>query len=239
VTNGVLEVQGGGEKDLVGVFAFGAALAVVDQYKMVAVGPGCESDRSGLALCSRGAITSVDVHLGAGNDMLIAQADVPVAAYGDDGDDAMTTLALSGGLAQGPVMFDGGPGDDQLGGGAGGDVLRGGPGADGLDGHAGDDTLEPGPGQDAVADSGGDDTIEALDGEPDFVDCGSGVDTGVFDALDHAEQCELGRLPVTRPAARINSGSWRPWRPWPARPSRPAARPRRASRSTTRDRTGR
>jgi Ca2+-binding RTX toxin-like protein len=202
VRDGVLEIQGGSGKDLVGMYLFdagGPVLAVFDQYKMVTAGPGCRSHPAGPALCALDAIGSVDVHLGAGNDMVIAQSDVPVTAYGEDGDDTMTTLALPGGPPQAPVTFDGGPGADHLGGGAAGDVLRGGPGDDGIDGYGGDDTVDPGPGRDAVADSAGDDVIAAADGEPDFVDCGPGRDTGVFDVFDHAEQCELGQLPATHP----------------------------------------
>jgi hypothetical protein len=196
VSDGVLEIQGGPGNDLVGIYRFDGVLAVADLYKTVTGGPGCRIDAGGLALCPLDAIGSVVVHLGAGDDMLIAQSDVPVTAYGEEGDDAMTTLTPVAGAPQAPVVFDGGPGQDQLGGGAGDDLLRGGIGDDGLDGHGGDDSVDPGPGRDAVADSNGDDTIFAADGEPDFVDCGPGRDTGVFDAIDHAGSCELGQLPA-------------------------------------------
>jgi Ca2+-binding RTX toxin-like protein len=196
VRDGVLEIQGGPGGDLVQLLPVdigGPALAVIDQYKSVDAGSGCVPGAGGWALCARGAIAAIDVDLGPGNDMLIADGDVPVVASGGEGDDAMTALGRPG---QAPVTFDGGPGDDQLGGSPGADVLRGGPGADGIDGHGGSDTVDPGPGRDAVADSGGDDVIDARDAEPDFVDCGPGQDTGTFDAFDHAQNCELGQLPV-------------------------------------------
>jgi hypothetical protein len=175
------------------------ALAVSELYKTVTSGPGCRTGADGLARCEPDAIRSVTVRLAGGNDMFIASSDVPVTAYGEDGDDVMTTLTPTAGAPQAPVVFDGGPGHDQLGGGAAGDVLRGGPGDDGLDGHGGDDTVDPGPGRDAVADTAGADTVVADDGEPDFVDCGPGRDTGTFDPFDRAASCELGRLPVAHP----------------------------------------
>jgi hypothetical protein len=199
VRDGVLKIQGGPDGELIQILPVdvgGPAVAVIDLYRSVDAGPGCVPGAGGWAVCARAAIAAIDVDLGPGNDMLIADGDVPVAASGGDGNDAMTALGRPG---QAPVTFDGGPGDDQLGGSPGADVLRGGPGADGLDGHGGSDAVDPGPGRDAVADSGGDDVIDARDGEPDFVDCGPGRDTGVFDAVDHAESCELGQLPVTQP----------------------------------------
>lgn len=62
-----------------------------------------------------------------------------------------------------PVTLRGGPGDDRLIGGGGGDKLVGGPGNDLLKGFVGDDALFGGPGDDRLLGGSGDD---ALSGGP-------------------------------------------------------------------------
>jgi hypothetical protein len=102
--------------------------------------------------------------------------------FGGPGDDFMSALDESG-----PVLFDGGPGDDVLQGALGPDVLRGGGGADKffLEGRRGD-VIEPGPGRDwVIAEyNRGNDKIRARDGSFDYVGCGAGRDSVVLDGLD-------------------------------------------------------
>ncbi len=102
---------------------------------------------------------SVSVDLGAGNDAL-ATTDV-------------TT----------PLLVAGGPGDDNLAGGAGADVLAGG---------AGNDTLNGGDGADSYFGEAGDDTIEARDGIAERISCGAGSDQARNDFTDILADCERG-----------------------------------------------
>ncbi|HEU4450253.1 MAG TPA: calcium-binding protein [Gaiellaceae bacterium] len=107
----------------------------------------------------------------------------------------------------GPMVIDGGPGNESLiRGGAQGDVLLGGSGNDRLEGQDGndeidggagddfvsgganDDELTGGSGSDGFAGSGGNDVIHAEDGEADSqINGGAGTDTASYDiGLDPA-----------------------------------------------------
>ena len=112
----------------------------------------------------------------AGADRLVVEAvfgprsvnlipDVPTLITGIDsltfnggsGDDE-----LDGSLANGPLLGQGGAGDDGLTGGSGNDTLLGGAGADTLDGGAGDDLLIGGLGPDRLAGGDGADVFRFL-----------------------------------------------------------------------------
>ena len=94
---------------------------------------------------------------GDGNDVLDAPAvDVRVEAFGDAGNDTLTT----------------GSGEDVLLGGTGNDTLTGGAGANSLFGEAGDDTLNGGSGADTMAAGLGNDTY-VVDDAGDLVTEGS------------------------------------------------------------------
>ncbi|WP_170179496.1 calcium-binding protein [Solirubrobacter pauli] len=69
------------------------------------------------------------------------------------------------------------------------------------------DTVVGGAGRDVIRTGGGDDTIDARDGEPDRVDCGTGADTVLADAIDQlADSCERGDpvLPPPGQATLVN-----------------------------------
>jgi Ca2+-binding RTX toxin-like protein len=78
-------------------------------------------------------------------------------------------------------------GADVLRGGKGRDVLRGGAGRDGFAMRAGVELAEPGR-----------DRILARDGKPDEINCGSGRDVAVVDAVeDGVYACEVVREPAS------------------------------------------
>jgi hypothetical protein len=103
-------------------------------------------------------------------------------AFGGSGEDYLSALNEPG-----PVLLDGGTGDDFLQASLGADRLRGGAGADHIlaEGRRGD-VIEPGPGRDRVTGefNSGNDTIRARDGSLDYVECGGGRDTVALDGLD-------------------------------------------------------
>jgi Ca2+-binding RTX toxin-like protein len=87
----------------------------------------------------------------------------------------------------------GGAGADTIHGRGGNDRISGGAGADKLYGEAGNDSIDGGAGIDTVFGGSGNDTINARDGERDTIDCGSGNDKVVADALDVVRGCEQVR----------------------------------------------
>jgi hypothetical protein len=199
VADGVLTVTGGPGTDELQIVADATTapptLVVKQSFAAVLPGPGCSADASGSASCPLDAISLLRVALGDGDDSLQVRVPVPVEAFGEGGDDALLAGEPSPPFAPAPATLDGGDGADRLGGTVLNDTLRGGPGDDAFDGHAGDDVLDLGPGADSVNDLSGDDRVEARDGTADRVDCGPGTDTGSFDAIDTALNCELGVLP--------------------------------------------
>jgi Ca2+-binding RTX toxin-like protein len=116
--------------------------------------------------------------IGFGNDTLykIEQATLT----GTDGNNSIN----AGAFTNGPVILDGGAGDDTITGGSGNDTLTGGTGVDSLTGNGGDDTLQA---RDSIVDS--------------LLDCGGGLnDTAVVDASDPPSTgCEHVELPDTTP----------------------------------------
>ena len=86
-------------------------------------------------------------------------------------------------------------------GGKGRDTLKLGNGADTGYGGPGNDTLIGGNGRDTLYGGSGHDTLRVRDGKPDVVDCGSGDDVVIADAIDVVdENCEIVRLPASATA---------------------------------------
>jgi Ca2+-binding RTX toxin-like protein len=88
----------------------------------------------------------------------------------------------------------GGGFDDVILGMGGNDTLLGGAGDDRLDGGAGNDVITGGAGADTIFGGAGSDTIYAADGERDVIDCGTGQDRAVVDAVDVVKNCEQVQL---------------------------------------------
>ena len=214
VAGGVLRLTGdpGGDDLQIVIDATApASLVVKEGFDTVLAGPGCTANAGGTASCPLDAVTSVVARLGDGADTLQSRVPVPVDAAGEGGDDGLLAGDPPPPYAAAPATLDGGDGNDRLSGTSAGDTLRGGAGDDAFDGHAGNDTLDLGPGADSVNDLSGDDTVEARDGTADRVDCGPGNDTGYFDAVDVATNCEAGILPP-RPVADCTPDIERPSR---------------------------
>ncbi len=87
-------------------------------------------------------------------------------------------------------------GNDRINGGAGNDLIFGEAGNDRLDGGVGADRIVGGDGVDIISGGSGSDFIDSASDEGlgplrDEVDCGSGIDTVIADALDKvASNCE-------------------------------------------------
>lgn len=154
-------------------------------------------------------------------DVTVSPGAFPIEVYALGGNDVVNARGSNGaGLAfLGPVVLDGGEGDDLLRGASGADVVTGGPGNDRVEGHDkadlieggpgdddlragdGDDTLVGGAGKDSYAASGGNDVIHADDGEADGpINGGSEIDTAYYDAgLDPTPLAVENRIAVTPP----------------------------------------
>jgi Tol biopolymer transport system component len=86
----------------------------------------------------------------------------------------------------------GGGHDDRIDGNGGNDTILGGAGDDRLYGGSGNDVITGGPGADKVYGGAGSDSIDVADGELDHVDCGTGNDRVIADAVDVlAKNCEV------------------------------------------------
>jgi hypothetical protein len=92
-------------------------------------------------ICEAAPIGGFEVNAGAGDDSVSVSREVPI-----------------------PVTLRGGPGQDRLVGGAGGDKLVGGPGDDVLVGRAGADSLFGGPGTDRLVGCSGNDLLHGDSG---------------------------------------------------------------------------
>jgi hypothetical protein len=76
-------------------------------------------------------------------------------------------------------------------------TLTGSGGPNELVASEGNDTLTGGAGSDVLFGKGGNDTLHARDGETDRVECGSGTDTALVDAVDHvSDTCEQVQVAV-------------------------------------------
>ncbi len=161
-------VAAGGEPNAVSINLQGENATVQDSgYPAIGMTAPCRPwdfsmlDGTG-ALCPAGPVSRVVVDLGDGSDTLSSGA--------------MTGQPL-------PTVAFGGPGNDRLWSGTGGDDLTG------------------GPGEDVLRSNGGNDLIDARDGEADTVDCGDGNDIALVDAADDVTNCEtiLEARPAERP----------------------------------------
>jgi hypothetical protein len=132
----------------------------------------------------------IEVHALGGDDYVNGRGEFgaglaylgPLVIDGGPGDDELLRGSFE------PDVIAGGPGDDVLDGQSGDDLLDGGPGNDALTAGDGDDHLIGGPGADSFAANFGDDVIVALDLEADtLLNGGPGTDTAYYDqALDAA-----------------------------------------------------
>ncbi len=109
------------------------------------------------------------------------------------------------GTSRGDYLAGGGF-DDVILGEKGNDTLLGGMGDDRLGGGPGNDVLIGGAGADVLVGGPGSDTIYAADGERDIIDCGTGNDRAVVDAVDVVKNCEVVQT-VSAPGANPPSGS--------------------------------
>jgi Ca2+-binding RTX toxin-like protein len=124
---------------------------------------------------------------GNGDDALDPGNDnVQDTVSGDDGFDAVSYASRSVGIQV--TLAD--SGDGAGGTGETADVLQriegvtGSSGDDTLVGNAANNVLDGGPGQDQLQGNGGDDTLRSQDGVADALNCGSGNDAWVADAID-------------------------------------------------------
>ncbi|TWG26268.1 calcium-binding protein [Actinoplanes teichomyceticus] len=152
----------------------------IDDKKVIKTGKGCKAvkgDKTKVRCTTAKTPTRVTVTLYDGNDVLDNRTDVPMTAYGEDGNDRIY------GGSRGDSI-DGGHGADRLYGRAGNDridgsfendLIHGGVGHDTIFGDWGDDTLYGGAGNDRFHADRGNDRISGEDGA-DWADGASGND---------------------------------------------------------------
>ena len=118
----------------------------------------------------------------------------PVVIEGGNGDDTLRGSSE-------PDEVTGGAGNDRLEGDASADVIDGGPGNDNISAGDGPDTATGGPGSDTFAMSDGNDTVYANDGEADGnINGGAAIDTAYYDGgLDPNPVAVEHRFPTTAP----------------------------------------
>lgn len=130
---------------------------------------------------------------GDGDDTIIGAPNARVRgqliAFGDAGDDRLSTPVISGEREFGAELH-GGPGDDTISGGGHDDELSGDAGNDRIDGRAGADKITAGRGRDRIAGGAGPDTISARDAVSEAVSCGSDRDRATVDTFDELRDCE-------------------------------------------------
>jgi Ca2+-binding RTX toxin-like protein len=118
---------------------------------------------------------------GRGADTIILGGAV-TRAFGDDGNDVISTAAASG--ADTFQAFGDG-GDDQIYGDIGRDAFLGMEGADTVSGGDGNDSLDGGEGDDAIYGDGGDDELSG-DAGADLLNGGAGADVFLFGEVIHS-----------------------------------------------------
>jgi len=130
---------------------------------------------------------------GDGDDRIIGSPNARVrgqlVAFGDAGDDLLSTPAISGEREFGAELH-GGPGDDTITGGGHDDELSGDAGNDRIAGRAGADKITAGRGRDHISGGAGRDAISARDAVSESVSCGSDRDRARADAFDELRDCE-------------------------------------------------
>lgn len=175
LADGTLEIEGDGQKDVIGVTRASTRLLVSFRYY---------APQS----FDYGSVERITVLALGGNDIVKVSSDVvqPVAMDGGDGDDFMQGGGgrdkLTGGAGRDTLV--GQDGNDVLRGEEDRDALRGGAGNDRLLGGDGDDALRGDAGRDVMRGDAGDDSLVADDGEPDVLDGGDGKDRGRWDKMD-------------------------------------------------------
>lgn len=175
-----------------------ADYAVRDSPAGTTAGPGCRPDPWSFmgedVVCSAAGVQRAAIRLGDGDDSAFpAFGNIPIAIYGEGGNDRITLYASPGHLGEG------GEGNDEL---SGGDDLRGGPGNDLITGSR---LLDGGDGNDSLrktnsrvggrlAGAAGDDTLDAGDSQRDELQCGAGRDviTSADDFDRNDGTCESG-----------------------------------------------
>jgi hypothetical protein len=142
---------------------------------------------------SEDAYGSLTANGGDGDDTIIAAPNARVRgqpiAFGDAGDDLLSTPVMSGEREFGAELH-GGPGNDTIFGGAHDDDLLGNAGNDRIAGRAGADTITAGHGRDRISGGAGGDTINARDAASEAVSCGSERDRANVDTFDEVRDCE-------------------------------------------------
>ena len=130
---------------------------------------------------------------GDGDDTIIGAPSARIRgqfiAFGDAGDDLLSTPFIAGEREFGAELH-GGPGDDTISGGGHDDELPGDAGNDRIDGRAGADTITAGRGRDRISGGAGGDMISARDAVSEAVACGSGRDRATVDGSDELRDCE-------------------------------------------------
>jgi Ca2+-binding RTX toxin-like protein len=144
-------------------------------------------------LGSEDAYGALTANGGDGDDTIIGAPDARIhgqlIAYGDAGDDLLSTPVIAGEREFGAELH-GGPGDDTISGGGHEDELSGDAGNDRIDGGASADKITAGRGRDRIAGGAGADTISARDGVSEAISCGPGRDRATVDTFDELRDCE-------------------------------------------------
>ena len=118
-----------------------------------------------------GAVKSIRVIAGDGNDSVMIGPTIASRINGGPGDDQLT-----GGKASDSI--DGGDGNDTINGRGGDDTLIGGAGDDNLEGLAGNDSITGGDGRDNISGGAGNDLMNG-DADTDPVSGGAGTDLDI------------------------------------------------------------
>lgn len=133
-------LTGGVEESVIGIgLSLDGRSYVIDSVAPLEVGGGVcthPEDQPNRLICDAAPIGGFEVNAGGGDDSVMVAREVPV-----------------------PVTLRGGPGQDRLVGGGGGDKLVGGPDDDVLIGRAGADSLFGGPGADRLVGCAGNDLL--------------------------------------------------------------------------------
>ena len=143
----------------------------IDDKRAIKPGKGCKQvkgDKTRVRCTAAQSPTRVRVELRGGNDVVTNRTDVPLIAYGNDGDDRLYGGSL-------PDFLYGGSGADKLDGRAGSDYIYGASGSDKIYGGTGGDYLYAASGNDLILGGDGDDQLYGELGR-DRLDGGAGND---------------------------------------------------------------